>query len=117
MNRNLFLIGSAVLVLVVVFLLGSAYGSNKQKHKVSSSLQNTRSSQLANRWTALGTIVEVSDSQIKVKDSRNQEKTAAITKDTKIVNRQGDTLKPSDLKKDQRVITSGEKDGDKLTAI
>lgn len=118
LNRNLFFVCLAVLVLILVFFLGSAYGGNKQQDNTNrrESSDSARSASSSSRWTSVGTVLEISDSKIKVVDSRKQEKTAEITKDTKIVNRKGETVKTSDIKKDQRVIISGEKDGDKLNA-
>ena len=118
MNRRMFTILVVVLVLVVVFFLGSAYGSRKSDSKGNSSGASSNSDRpsTSNRWTSVGTVQEISDSKIKVKDSRDQEKEAAINKETKIVDRKGTVLKTSDIKKDQRVIVSGEKDGDKLVA-
>ncbi len=107
-----------VLVLAVTFLLGNSYGMHRQKNSTKNKLSSANGSALlsANRWTSVGKITEVSDSKIKIKDSRDQEKEAEINKDTKIVNRKGDTVTAGDLKKDQSVIISGEKDGDKLKA-
>lgn len=115
-NRTFFMVALAVIVLVVVFFLGSSYGANQEKGKSGSSSRTNSSLINQNRWTAVGTVQEVSDSQIKVKDSRDQIKEASITKETKIVDRKGTDLSAKDIKKDQRVIISGEKDGDKLTA-
>ncbi|RTK95082.1 hypothetical protein EKI60_01350 [Candidatus Saccharibacteria bacterium] len=114
-NRKAFYVASAIVVLVVVFFLGSAYGSKKDG-KASNAGSSPRSSSSSNRWTSVGTVQEISDAKVKVKDSRGQEKEAEINKETKIVDRKGTALKPADIKKDSRVIVSGEKDGDKLTA-
>ena len=119
-NRNAFYIASAVIVLVVVFFLGSAYGSRNESKTTKLTDPKTAASRATqNRWTSIGTVQEVSDTKIKVKDSRDEVKEATINKETKIVDRKGTTLKPSDIKKDSRVIISGtkdEKDEKKLTA-
>lgn len=114
-NRKAFYAVSAAVVLVVVFFLGSAYGSKKED-KASNASTSARSSSASNRWTSVGTVQEISDSKVKVKDSRNQEKEAEINKEAKIVDRKGATLKAADIKKDSRVIVSGEKDSNKLIA-
>ena len=114
-NRKLFIAIVAIVVLVGVFFLGSAYGSHKQKKQSTNSLSNVSRSAFSNRWTAVGTIIEASESEVKIKDSRDQIKTASINKDTKIVDRKGTEVPAEDLKKDQRIIASGEKDGDNLT--
>lgn len=105
-----------ILAAVGIFLLGTWYGINHQKKAQKSALENRSSSAAtSNRWTAVGTVTEVSSDKIKVKDSRGQDKEASITKETKIVNRKGEQKSVNDLKKDQKVIVSGEKDGNNLT--
>ncbi len=115
----------SVIVLLVTFIAGVNYGENRQaNHKTSESSDgrgrsNSLSSAAQSRWTSVGTVQEVSEKQIKVKDSRNETKEAAITKDTVIVDRKGTKLSAKEIKKDQRVIISGtkdEKDKNKLTA-
>lgn len=122
-NRKLFLVLLAVAVLLVTFFIGKSYGVSQQKEadKKNNPLtsRTNGNSSVSNRWTSVGTVIEVSDKSIKIKDSRDQEKTASITKETKIVNRKGESLSAKDLKKDQKVIVSGtkdEKDEKKLTA-
>lgn len=113
LNRKTFTVAAGVVVLVGVFILGTVYGMNRQEkadNKKNPFSSRTTPATNSNRWTSVGTITEVSDSKIKVKDSRDQEKEATITKDTQIVNRKGDKLAAKDLKKDQKVIVSGEKD-------
>lgn len=112
-----------LLLLGGTFVAGMNYGENKQKKHQTKSLadlsKSSPSAALQNRWTSVGTVQEVSDSKIKVKDSRNETKEASITKDTIIVDRKGTKLTAKDIKKDQRVIVSGtkdEKDKNKLTA-
>lgn len=106
-----------ILLLLASFVSGTIYGEHRQKQaKYTNPRSHNASNVSSNRWASVGTILEVSDSEIKVKDSRNQEKVAKITKDTKIVDRKGTNLTTKELKKDQRVIVSGEKDGNKLTA-
>lgn len=120
-NRNVLFVGIAVIFVIGVYFLGVHQGQKKAKPSTQSpaSLDRANAAATSNRWTSVGTVQEVSDSSIKVKDSRDEVKQAAITKDTKIVNRKGEQLKASDIKKDQRVIISGtkdEKDKNKLTA-
>lgn len=108
-----------LMVLVAVVLIASAYfiGVNKGENKTSKTAKNGLSSTAeknaatsSNRWTSVGSVEEVSESNIKVKDSRNEVKDAKITKDTSIVDRKGTKLTAKDIKKDQRVIVSGTKD-------
>ena len=70
------------------------------------------------RWSAIGTVQEVSDKVIKVKNSKGDVQEAQITKDTIITDK---TAKKTDIKavaKDQKVIISGTKDDKgKLTAL
>ena len=115
LNLNFFYVAIAIVVLVVVFFLGRASSDTDSKSTAKDSPLSA-SSRSQNRWTSVGNVEEVSDAKIKVKDSRDQVKEASITKDTKIVDRKGTNLKASDIKKAQRVIISGEKDGEKLIA-
>lgn len=121
-NRTSAIILGVVVLVVAALFIGKAWGADRQKKADAKSnpfSSRTANTPISNRWTSVGTITTVSDSSITVKDSRGQEKVAAITKDTKIVNRKNEDLKPSDLKKDQRIIISGtkdEKDKNKLSA-
>lgn len=108
-----------ILLIIISFIAGCKYGSSREKSKIENtkSTSKTSNSATSNRWTAVGLITEVSDTQIKVVDSRKKEYVAEINKDTAILDRKGTKLSKSDLKNDLKVIISGEKDNDKLKAI
>lgn len=105
-----------VLAIIISFFIGKNYG---EKHaspssKLSNAARNATGAN-SNRWTAVGNITEVSETHIKVKDSRGETKEGDIAKDVSITDRTGKKLTPKDLKKDMRVIVSGTKDGNKQT--
>lgn len=107
-----------IFLVIFSFIAGCKYGSSKEKSKIEKTKSTTKTSNSAvsNRWTAVGLITEISDTQIKVVDSRKKEYVAEINKDTSILDRKGTKLSKSDLKKDLKVIITGEKDKDKLKA-
>lgn len=114
-NRKFLMILAAVVVLAGTFYAGSVYGASQEK-KDSKSASSADATTRSSRWTTVGTVVEVTDKKIKVKDSRDQEKEATVSDDTQITDRKGNKLTIGDIKKDQRVIVSGEKDGNNLKA-
>lgn len=112
-NRDVLIILIAIVLAVVTYFIGYHNGQESDKKGRAGSLSDMsrqNSESLSNRWTSVGTVTEISDSKIKVKDSRGDTKEAAITKDTIIVDRKGTKLATKDIKKDQRVIVSGTKD-------
>ena len=62
------------------------------------------------RWSAIGTITDVNDKTIKIKDSRDKEESANFTKDTSVIGSDGKKTDVKALKKGQKIIISGEKD-------
>lgn len=115
-NRKTATIIGSVAIVVVVFLLGAMYGTHQQKEADKRSGSGRLAAAAQDRWTAVGTITEVSESKIKVKDVRGEEKEADVTSDTTIVDSKSQKIAAKDLKKDQKVIVTGTKDGKKLKA-
>lgn len=112
-SREVLIIIIAAVLILAAYFVGVKNGKdsiNKSRRENSSDLAKRDSSASSNRWTAVGNVQEISDTNIKVKDSRDEVKDAKITKDTTIVDRKGTKLAAKDLKKDQRVIVSGTKD-------
>ena len=112
-NRDLLMVIIAAVLILVAYLVGVQNGEDKSKKSAKAGLSDISrqsSEALSNRWTSVGTVQEVSDATIKVKDSRGETKDAKITKDTNIVDRKGTKLAAKDIKKNQRVIVSGTKD-------
>ncbi len=119
-NRDILMVAVAVLLIVAAYFVGVNKGENKSKNTRKdglASLTSRTAESSSNRWTSVGSVQEVSETAVKVKDSRGKVKDAKITKDTAIVDRTGTKLTTKDIKKDQRVIVSGTKDAkDVLTA-
>lgn len=112
-NRDVLVIVIALVLIIAAYFVGFQKGETKGKNDRSSSLSSSsrqNGESVSNRWTSVGTVQEISDSSIKVVDSRKETKQAKITKDTTIVDRKGTKLTAKDIKKDQRVIISGTKD-------
>lgn len=118
-NRDVLTIGIALLLVVAAYFVGYHNGQNHPSNKNSLTTSDSvrqNASAASNRWTSVGIVTEVTESSIKVKDSRGQIKDAKITKDTTIVDRKGTKLTTKEIKKDTRVIISGTKDGNTLSA-
>jgi len=117
-SKNILFITLAIVLLAVSFLIGMKYGVNKEKNVSNKATTNNSAAKplVSNRWNAIGIISEINESNIKVIDPRKKEYNAQITKDTMIVDRKGTKLTTKDLKKDQKVIISGDKNGDKFRA-
>lgn len=114
-------IGVVVLVVAALFV-GKSWGTSSQKkanEKANPFANRSTERAITNRFTSVGKVTAISDKSITVKDARDQEKTATVNGDTKIVDRKGKPVKVGDIAKDARVIMSGtkdEKDDKKLTA-
>ncbi len=112
-GKRLLIVAIIGLVLGGVYYAGIKKGESRSKaanSKLSSSTTKKANDTASNRWTSVGTVLEVSADSIKVKDSRGETKQAKITKDTVVVDKKGTKLSAKDIKKDQRVIVSGTKD-------
>ncbi len=112
-------VGVAAL-LGAVYYLGFTNGENKQKAVAKKTLISPSASNASTsrRWSAIGSVTDISEKQIKIKDSRGQEQTAVINKDTVITGADGKKTDFTAIKKDSRVIGTGTKNekGNTLTA-
>jgi hypothetical protein len=113
---KLIIAGAIILVLFGVYTLGTKNGKENAKTSVSSSSAGNRDSMLngsnspLRRWSAIATITEVSDKKLSFKDSAGKEQKASFTKETAFLGSDGKKTDVKALKKDQKVIISGEKD-------
>ena len=111
----------AVLLVFGIYKLGDRNGANREKtsktNGSSFSSASTANRNASRRWSSIGTITDVNDKTIKVKDARGKEQTASFTKDTIVTSSDGKQTDAKALKKDQKVIVTGDKDekGNNLT--
>lgn len=111
-NRDVFMIGVAVVLILVAYFYGVHNGRdqiNKDQKAGMSDLNRTAVATSA-RWTSVGTVQEVSNSSIKIVDTRKETKQVKIAKDTVVVGRTGEKISAKEIKKGQRVIVSGTTD-------
>lgn len=111
------MITAAVLLLLFgVYTLGMNNGKEDAKKIVPPSSAGYRESMMngsnspLRRWSAIATITEVNDKKLSFKDSTGKEQTASFTKETVFLGSDGKKTDVKALKKDQKVIISGDKD-------
>lgn len=111
------IIAAAVLLLLFgVYTLGMNNGKDDAKKTGPSSNAGYRDSMMngsnspLRRWSAIATITDVNDKKLSFKDSAGKEQTATFTKETVFLGSDGKKTDVKALKKDQKVIISGEKD-------
>ncbi len=113
---KLIIAGAILLVLFGVYMLGTKNGKENAYTRVSSSNSGNRdamssgSSSPLRRWTAIATIIDVNDKKLSFKDSAGKEQTATFTKESVFLGSDGKKTDVKALKKDQKVIISGNKD-------
>lgn len=112
------LVGLIVVVglLAGVYYAGDHHGASRQKaydakHPLSALRPNgVATTPITNRWTAIGTVTEVTDKLVKIKDAKGIVQEAIIDKDTAFTDKTGKKVDIKSVKKDVRVIASGTKD-------
>ncbi len=119
-DRRAGIVVSIIVSLLAAFWLGTLYGSHKNKSSSTFDTLREKAKTTSNtRWNGVGTVTEVSNSTITIKESVGGTRMAAITKSTEILDRKNKKISIDQIKKDQRVIVSANKDAkdaNKLTA-
>lgn len=114
-----------VTLLTGVFYAGDHHGAKRQKsyddkHQrmtPAAKLNPLSASAATNRWSAVGTIQELTDKSLKVKSYNGGTQEAMINKKTSIIDKAAKKVGPESLQKDSKIIISGTKDDKgKLTA-
>lgn len=96
---------------LAVYVAGARHGKEEQKAiQNASTTSSTPHSTLSNRWSAIGTVQEIRDNLITVRDSRGKEQQATINKDTTITDKTAKKVDIKTIKNDTKVIVSGTKD-------
>ena len=112
-------IGQILIVVLVlasyaaVYYVGDRRGADRQKkadESKRSSFSRNGANTPGNRWTAIGTITDVSDKKIKIKNTKGEITEADIVSDTAITDKSGKKVDAKTLKKDQKVVASGVKE-------
>ena len=113
---KLVIVAAILLVLFGVYTLGSNNGKKNAKITLPTPGAGYRDSMMngsnppIRRWSAIATITDVNDKKISFKDSQNKEQSATFTKESSVIGSDGKKTDFKALKKDQKIIISGDKD-------
>lgn len=114
LGEKSFVLLGIIIAVALVFGIGYKAGVSHQKKEVAAQRsKNLRSQSFLDtlpRWTSIGTITNITENKLVLKDIRGDTKEAKLTKESRITDRMGKTLTRNDLKKDQKIIVSGERD-------
>ncbi|MCX6727556.1 MAG: hypothetical protein NTX11_01960 [Candidatus Saccharibacteria bacterium] len=113
---KLIIAAAILLVLFGVYTLGTNNGKKNAKTTLPTPVAGYRDSMMngsntpIRRWSAIATITAVDAKKISFKDSAGKDQTANFTKETLVMGSDGKKTDIKALKKDQKIIISGDKD-------
>lgn len=98
-----------VAILLGVYKLGVNNGKDQKANQSPASRLQSAANSASKRWSQIGTVTEVTDSKIKIKDSKGEEE-ALVNGETVVTGSDGKKADIKAVKKDQRVVATGTKD-------